>query len=449
MNPALKEGLVQIPLRAKPASEASSSVEIYRPFFTTGILCVLTAGCALGAVALAGISRSASYTAGTWTPWVLAHANSQLYGWIGLFVMGFALQHHAPRVDRVRAFRVLGLMSLLLAICGIVLRFAAEPMAAANHPWGVPLGVGSAWIQFAAVLLFAVNLAVTPARGVRRFEWSSRFIFASLFWWLVVAAAEPWVFAASHAPGGVAFVATWFGPYREAQFLGFVSQMVFGVALTKFHSCFAMREGSRRLGIAAFWLWNGGLIARGAGWIFYKESGFDAVARVPYLVGALLIALGAVAAVSSLGVFEAVSEPMRSHKFLRAAFAWLLAVGVMMVLEPIHLRAIGAPFSHAYTGAVRHALTVGFLSQTVVGVSSHVVTRMRGIDGAGLSALWWVFWLLNAGNGLRVALEVATDFTPAAFAPMGATGFIELAGLGIWGAHMLSTMAGRKVPRAA
>jgi hypothetical protein len=379
---------------------------------------------------------------------VLAHANSQLYGWIGLFVMGFALQQHAPRVDRLRAFHGLAWGSLGLALAGIVLRFAAEPMAASQHPLGVPLGVASAWIQFAAVALFAVNLAYTPARGARSLEWSSRFIFASLFWWLVVAAVEPWVFAASHAPGGVAFVATWFGPYRETQFLGFVSQMVFAVAMTKFHTCFAMREASRRLGLAAFWLWNGGLIARGVGWLLYKESGFDAAVGLPYLAGASLLALGALAAVSSLGVFEPVLEPMRSHKFLRAAFAWLLVAGVMMAIEPFHLLAIGAPFSHAYTGAVRHALTVGFLSQTVVGVSTHVAARMRGIDGGALPSLWSVFWLLNLGNGFRVVLEVATDFTSAAFAPMGLTGFIELTALAIWGAHMLAIMAGRQVNRA-
>ena len=421
---------------------------MYRPFFTAGILCVLTAGCTLGAVALAGIAQSGAFTAGGWTPWVLAHANSQLYGWIGLFVMGFALQHHAPRVDRVRAFRGLAWASLGLALTGIALRFAAEPMAAATHPWGVPLGVTSAWIQFAAVLLFVVNLGYTPARGTRGLEWSSRFIFASLFWWLVVAAVEPWVFAASHAPGGVAFVATWFGPYREAQFLGFVAQMIFGVAMTKFHTCFGMREASRRLGLAAFWLWNGGLVARGAGWLLYKGSGFDAAVGFPYLAGASLLALGALAAVASLGVFESVEAPMRSHKFLRAAFAWLLVAGVMMAMEPVHLLATGMPFSHAYTGAVRHALTVGFLSQTVIGVSMHVAARVRGYDGDALPALWWVFWLLNLGNGFRVVLEVATDFTSAAFAPMGVTGFIELTGLAIWGAHMLAIMAGRQVNRA-
>lgn len=440
---------MRIPLRALPSAEQVADVEVFRPFFTAGIVCVLTAGCTLGAVALAGIARNGSYTASAWTPWVLAHANSQLYGWIGLFVMGFALQQHQPSADRVRAFYAMAWASLGLALVGIVMRFAAEPMAASGHGWGVPLGVASAGLQLGAVLLFAANLGTTGAKGARRLGDASPFVLASLFWWLVVAAVEPWVFAASHGPDAVAFVATWFGPYREAQFLGFVSQMVFGVAMTKFHTCFAMRESSRRLAIGAVWIWNLGLVARGAGWVLYKESQFDTAVGVPYLAGATLLGMGAVTVVCSLGVFEAPSEPMRSHRFLHAAFGWLLVSAVMMALEPLHLNLAGVPFSHAYTGAVRHALTVGFLSQTVLGVSMHVAARMRGIDTPRLPRLSAVFWLLNIGNGCRVVLEVATEYTPRAFAPMGLTGFVELTALLIWGVHMLRVMATKEVPHAA
>lgn len=59
-------------------SNERAAVNIYRPFFLAGLFTVATAGCLLGAVALAGIALNASYTIGAWTPYILAHANSQL-----------------------------------------------------------------------------------------------------------------------------------------------------------------------------------------------------------------------------------------------------------------------------------------------------------------------------------------------------------------------------------
>ena len=90
-------------LAEKARMESCAVVSVYRPFFICGVLTVVTAGCLLGAIALFGISGRGSYLASSWTPYVLAHANSQLYGWVGFFVIGFSLQHHAPVCRRYRA----------------------------------------------------------------------------------------------------------------------------------------------------------------------------------------------------------------------------------------------------------------------------------------------------------------------------------------------------------
>lgn len=450
MAETTRESLVRIPLRAasKPA-HAEVEIEVYRPFFAAGILCVLTAGCTLGAVSLWGIAQAGSYTKSGWTPWVLAHANSQLYGWIGLFVMGFALQQHAPSRAKLALFNALARASLVGALAGIALRFAAEPLAAGSHPIGIPLGVLSAWIQFAAVGAFVVNLTVTRERRPGGLHWSSVFVFSSLAWWLAVVAVEPFVFAASHGPGAVAFVARWFTPYREAQFLGFVAQMVFGVAMTKFSSCFAFPPAAKGLGIGAWALWNAGLAVRFAGWLAYEGSGFAPGGGKAYVAGGLLLALGAASASASLGVFETPRERLGAHRFLRGAFLWLLVSGVLLCVEPLYLGILGAPFSHAFTGAVRHAVTVGFLSQMVLGVGSHVAGRMRGIHDVDAPALTVAFWLLNLGNAGRVALELGTDFWKGAFAPMGFTGFVELTALAIWAWQMARLLGPRKVAYVA
>lgn len=455
--PAARPNLIAIPLRAhapaQPKPSDRAKVAVYRPFFAAGMVSVLTAGCLLGAIALLGIALQGSYTASAWTPYVLAHANSQLYGWVGFFVMGFALQQHAPPVAKLASFIRLAWASLVLMAAGIALRFVAEPMVVVDRERWLAVGVASGVLQFVAVALFCINSGANRHRTGEGLPWQALFIFGSLGWWLIVAALEPVAFAASHGPDrmqSIMAVAEWFHPLREAQFLGFVAMMVFGVALSKFHTCFGLPEPRRAWGVAAFAFWSGGLVLRIMGWLVHFRAGMTLESAAMLRFGGLAMALGAVMVVVALGVFERLQDRYPSQKFIRAGFAWLLVAGLMTVLEPIHLAWIGAPFSHAYTGAIRHAVTVGFISQMILGVSLHVVSRMSGRADTHMPRLWPTFALLNLGNALRVGLEVATDTTPSAFGPMGATGFVELVALGLWAAAIAGMMFGRlRGPRFA
>ncbi len=429
-----------------PSGSDRAPVEIYRPFFLAGILSVLTAGCTLGAIALAGIALKGSYTADVWTPYVLAHANSQLYGWVGFFIIGFALQQHAPRADRLALFHRLAYLSLALMSVGIGLRFAAEPLVKSDPAVWLPIGVLSCVLQFVAVALFVVNTQVTRHRTGQPLAWQGGFILTSLAWMLIIAAAEPFYFALAHQADpvkGIMFVAEYFPPYREAQFLGFVALMIFGVALSKMNSCFHARPARREMALTALVAWNIGLLARMFGWVTYFRSEMEPGTNGLYLVGGALIATAAILLVIALRVFEPLAERLPSHKFIRGAFAWLLISGGLILLEPLHLRLTGHPFSHPYVGAIRHALTVGFISQMILGVGMHVVARMNDLPQSTQKQLWSAFLLINLGNAARVGLEVATDYSPGSFMPMGVTGFVELTGLAIWAWHVARPMLRR------
>lgn len=443
MNSRTLTPLRVLPSRAKPGDRAD--VEIFRPFFIAGILTVLTAGCLLGAFALLGVSMSRSYTASAWTPYVLAHANSQLYGWVGFFIMGFALQQHPPTIARARLYHQLAWLSLGLMGMGIALRFVAEPLVQVNRiPW-IQVGILACFLQILALTAFAVNIAVTRFRS-GTLGWQSKFVFAALFWLGVIAIAEPFSFAQSHQGSSVAsvsFVANWFPILRDLQFLGFVAQMIFGVALVKLGSCFGARRANRTLGEWAFYLWNVGLMIRSLGWLNAHDKTFSGTSQAPYFIGGSLIAVAAVCAILSTRIFERLDSNLRSHKFVRGAFTWLVVAGFLIIIEPIHLREIGAPFSHAYSGAIRHALTVGFISQMILGFGLHVVSRMTDHEERMLPSLTTVFITLNLGNALRVGLEVATDHTPNAFMLIGVSGFIELIALVIWAGHMAAMLTGR------
>lgn len=423
-----------------------ATVEIYRPFFLAGILSVLTAGCTLGAVAMLGIALKGSYTTDVWSPYVLAHANSQLYGWVGFFIIGVGLQQHAPRIDRVKLFHWLAYASLVLMGLGIGLRFAAEPLARSDPGFWIPIGVISCVLQFLAVLLFVTNTQVTRYRTGGPLNWQGVFVLVSLAWMLLIAAAEPFYFVLAHQSdpvSGIMFVAEYFPPLREAQFLGFVTLMIFGVALSKMNSSFGAKPAHKRLALAALLVWNLGLLGRMTGWVAFFRNQMEPGTNGLYTIGGLVLAGAAVMLVIATRMFEPLTERLPSHKFIRAAFVWLIAGGVLLVLEPTHLGLIGQPFSHAYIGAIRHALTVGFISQMIVGVSIRFVAQMRDLPESAQSPLWAAFLLVNLGNILRVVLEITTDYSPDAFMPMGFTGFIELAGLAIWAWHVAPPMLRR------
>lgn len=147
------------------------------------------------------------------------------------------------------------------------------------------------------------------------------------------------------------------------------------------------------------------------------------------------------------------SERDRSLKFIRAAYIWFIIAAAMLVFTPIYnfgiympLTGSRVPFSHAFFGAYRHALTVGFIMMMIVGVSSKVVPTLSGVDVRRANSLWPTFLLLNLGNVTRVSFQIATDFHPTAFSVMGVSGFIEVVGLSLWGYELIANMrAGKKL----
>jgi hypothetical protein len=149
------------------------------------------------------------------------------------------------------------------------------------------------------------------------------------------------------------------------------------------------------------------------------------------------------------------NENDRGLKFIRAAHVWFIVAAAMLVFTPIYnfgiympITGSHVPFSHAFFGAYRHALTVGFIMMMIVGVSSKVVPTLSGVDVRRAESLWPTFLLLNLGNLTRVSFQIATDFSPAAYPVMGVSGFIEVIALSLWGYELLANMrVGKKLEK--
>ncbi len=119
----------------------------------------------------------------------------------------------------------------------------------------------------------------------------------------------------------------------------------------------------------------------------------------------------------------------------------------MLLLLPLYQHLAGVPFSHDYYGAIRHAITVGFVSLMIVGMAARAVPTLAGVDRRRLSPLWGPFLLLNLGCLLRLAIQTLTDWSPGAFALIGVSGTLEIVDQDWWGLGLARLML-TKAPTA-
>src|SRR5690349_20329768 len=123
---------------------------IYRPFFLAGLATVLTLGCVWGAINLLTIGVKESFGAVNYS-WVLAHGHAMVFGFVGLFIMGFAYQAF-PRFKHTSLWRPrLAFSDLPLMIVGILLQTIAHLLS----PPSLSLEIAAAAIQLASVIIFA------------------------------------------------------------------------------------------------------------------------------------------------------------------------------------------------------------------------------------------------------------------------------------------------------
>src|SRR5690606_36081358 len=94
---------------------------------------------------------------------------------------------------------------------------------------------------------------------------------------------------------------------------------------------------------------------------------------------------------------------VRGHVLIRVAFAWLV-IGLAMVL----IEQITGPLPHAYGGAWRHALTVGFITTMILGVGQRLVPIIIKQPLASTRLMLISAVLIIVGNAGRVGLELAT-----------------------------------------
>ncbi|MCC7205321.1 MAG: NnrS family protein [Phycisphaeraceae bacterium] len=415
---------------------------IYRPYFLAGIAIVLTAGAAWGAYLLWKIGMQGSFTAVT-VHEVNAHGHAQIMGWVGLFIMGFGYQV-LPRIWQtwLPAAR-LAVAAWVVMLLSIVLRSVAMTLYGAS--WAAPMhGVGAV-LETAAVSVFVIQLMVAWRRGGTPVEPYVGFIFAGLFFMVLQTVAGGWhihrLLTVPDREAMLAQVAMFQAPLRDIQIHGMALMMIFGVGLRLFPAMLGVASVGATRAWAALGL-TAAAVALEAGLFLAYRAGGSPAAAAGLMLPWLMLPIGAWLIVGPWRLWRRPPEPGRIGKFVRAAFVWLFVSFAMLLFLPVYQWLSGIPFSHAYYGAIRHAVTVGFVTMMMVGVASKVAPMLRGVGPDRLPDLTGVFVLLNLGCLLRVSLQVLSDWDPLFFRLVSVSGVLEWTALAWWSMHLASVMLG-------
>jgi hypothetical protein len=415
---------------------------IYRRFFKAGIAIVLSVGALWGAVNLAQIALGRNFLQLRLLPAIHAHAHAMIFGWVGLFVMGFAYQSF-PRFKNTTLWRPdLANASFYLMLAGIVARMSGELL----QPRLVALALGgfAAIVELMAISLFLLIIYRTARQSVEPHNPYEKFLLASFAWFLLQAiVSDVFFFAKATAitqSDLIRRIAMIDGPLRDMQVLGFAALVIAGVSQRFVPRVYALAPPRRDRLNLIFALMNFSLVLDIVSYLavvsthnWYYAIGLE----LAYLV----MPLWAVLLARQLGIFGRPGNTDRSFKFIQAAYVWLIIATAMMPLFPLYGALTHQVFAHSYMGAQRHAITVGFISLMILGVSARVVPILAGVDSIKLDSLWGPFLLINLGCTGRVGLQILTDFAPAAAYPLiGLTGFIEVVALAWWGIGLWRVM---------
>jgi hypothetical protein len=232
-------------------------------------------------------------------------------------------------------------------------------------------------------------------------------------------------------------------PYLTVFLVGFVTFWILGVSLRTLPVFMGLRASTR----IASWLpfplsLSVAVLCVGEGLLLY---GAGSGARILFGVGGLSLATGLAVFIAALGILRPAGEAepgpdRRYEKFVRLGYAWLGISAAMLAVFSV-LALAGKDMDHAYVGAYRHALTVGFITTLMVGMASRIVPVFRGVSLYSTRLLEATFWLLGVGNVIRVvAQSLSAAYGPVWLRVAGTSGVLELAGLLLFGFNLWKTM---------
>jgi len=380
-----------------------------------------------------------------WTPLIQAHGYAQMFGWVGLFIMGIAY-HTMPRFYlRPLSRPQLVLPSFALCLLGVVLRVVSQPLAAGRGAasW---LVVTSALLGLAGIMLFARAMYEPIRYGEDRYgsPAATLFISAGFLWIWVGHVATLSITVYLAVSGQDTIPAPVDMLYLRLVLSGAIVTIVLGYTLRTVPHMLGLRAPS---GIATGTVF----VSYTLGVLFQVVADSKAMGDTGVLLGALGASMEIAALVGFVwlsGVFNpsafrgthlAKKTPW-PERFVRTAYFWLLVASSLNLAYSLSELA-GRPVVHSFIASYHHALTVGFISMMIVGMSMRLVPVFIGAMNRRTELAAAIFVLLNLGNASRVISESFAGLYGGTFYTlMGLSGFVEVCALALYGAAIWKAM---------
>ncbi|GIW94874.1 MAG: hypothetical protein KatS3mg110_2915 [Pirellulaceae bacterium] len=419
--------------RHGPAAE-----RVHRAFLATALALSLTLGAGWGAWLLWQIGLAGDFHSVP-ARYVVAHGDVQLWGFVGLFIAGVALRWLPVATATRPAHRLVAATIWACMVAGIAGGFVWELWPASFPALGITSGAA---LLIATGLLSGFLIRRVAARLPQ--PWACAVLAAGL-WWVVWAGFTLWLRWTHNTPGPDSYTLHQRDGNIELAVFALAGNAVYGFGLRLLPGIVGGSVNQQRAMLAVT-SHNVGLLLLLFGHITAQPA-VEIVATMCLAGGAISFAL-AVPGFRRLKQFAERPEqgPQGLSRYIQLAISWLVAGVLLLVAGQAFAIAAEQPVAHAWRGAARHALTVGFLTTLIMGVAQ----RLLPIFGHTLLA--WprlvmpALLLVGSGNLLRVATELATLVTPAAYWVMPISSLLEVAALALFAANCLRTMWPRRDP---
>ena len=438
--------------------DSNSDVSITRPqtehvyeiFVKTAIFIVLSTGCLYGASLLAYMAFQNSMTS---VSWILTetHGDTQVYGWVGLFIMGISYFALPKFWNSMLYSTPLAYKSFFLMVAGIFLSFVFKTIAYYTGVFflKIPALIGCAF-QAASIAIFIYVICRTYfSSGKKKFEIYEGFLLSSYLWFILQAIAFVALYFHYNIVGNTEIPDVFKNPIRHIQIVGFACMVIIGIFTKTLPIFLGIQEPNKKVNSYVLYILNISIALRTIS-EFYKEytNNLHGFFTAVFCIAGILETFGVFLFIYNLNLFDRRKTvknlpnlPTGFRKYIRAALIWLFVSESALLTFTIYETLAGERVSHALFGAYRHAIFVGFISMMILGCASKMIPLSKGVKLCSPILLNATFVFINIGCVFRVAAQpIATHLYPQLYPVMGISGFLEYAAMFFFGINAWKTM---------
>lgn len=414
--------------------------KIYGKFVKTAIVLTLTFGVTFGAFALSYIAYKLDFDS-VYYALIQAHGHAQIYGWVGLCIMGFAL-YIVPRVKNTELrHRGFANVCYLFAAAGITLRAVVQPLPYSSLRFLLPV---SAVLECIAILLFILIVLRTILASKEKIGIYDKFFKAGIIWFFISTCMNMGMICYLYKHRLYEIPRHFFSPYVHLYLFGFVLMFIFAVNIRTVYAFLDIKPVREKAVNLTFWIINICIPIYFASHFFADRHvvAYRLSQAVAFPIGFALLTF-----VFGLRVFERSTKELddvvmdRSYaKTIRTAYLWLIVTAGILVVMPF--LEDGSEIQHRFHGSLNHALTVGFITMMIIGYASKMIPTFKGINMYSIRLSNITFILLNTGCFLRVfsQIMVGVNGKTLFYVTMGTSGWFELSALSLFGYNLWKTM---------